>query len=301
MVYVFLSLIFLLECKGFGNDFALGQKLSDFVTVKLDGQLGNQLFQVATAYAYSLDNHSSLIVPDLLSKSDQGIPHNAKKIFLSKILACQLPSEASLKWKEPSFRYSEIPYSNKIYLEGYFQSEKYFKHRRKEVVELFKIADGLKEKIFSKYSFLNSNLLVVGIQIRDYRNECPTGDYHPTHGKEYYQKAVSYFPEDAIFLVSSNNKEFAKECVEGLRRNIVYLNELDYIEEFYTLTLCKSFIISNSSFGWWASWLSDYADKKVIAPIPWFSPPLNDTIMRKDLLPPDYVSIENLQWCINGK
>lgn len=262
---------------------------SKYVTVQLSGQFGNQLFQIATAYAYSLDHNMPFTVPDLVNKTDDNIPHNAKRVFLAKIPFYTPSKKPSLTWKEPNFNYSSIPDASKIQLQGYFQSDKYFKHRRNEILQLFSAPKEIHDQILAKHPILTSDQLIVGVQIRDYRKEAPTGAHHPTIGRSYYQKAMAHFPENTVFFVSSNNLQFAKECTEGLGKNIVYLSGADHIEEFYTLTLCKSFIISNSSFGWWASWLSTAPNKEVIAPNPWFALPYDNNAMRKDLLPTDYI------------
>lgn len=275
----------LLNCLLIGNVLraeSFENQPAGYVTVKLMGQLGNQLFQIATAYAYSLDYGMPLLVPDLQNSLDYNIPENAKRLFLDKIDSRQLPSHPDVHWSEPDFNYTKIPFASKNALTGYFQSEKYFKHRRKEILELFSPSKELKERILDKYPYLISDRLVVGVQIRDYRQEQPEGRYHPTKNRSYYERAVSYFPEDAIFIVSSNNAILAKECMDGLRPNIVYLEGSDYIEDFYTLVQCKSFIISNSSFGWWASWLSIAPNKVVVAPGLWFSPPFDNSQQSKD-------------------
>ncbi|MBX9923721.1 MAG: alpha-1,2-fucosyltransferase [Rhabdochlamydiaceae bacterium] len=256
-----------------------------YVSVALDGQLGNQLFQIATAYAYALDHNLSLTIPDLIYKKHCNIPYNAKHLFLAKINTYDLPYFPLLSWREPSQNYLEIPKSNAVQLYGYFQSEKYFQHRRNELLELFAPPTGLVEEILKKYPFLTSDAQVVGVQIRDYRMERPSGEFHPTIGRNYYEKAMSLFPEETIFLISSNNPVFAQQCTEGLAKNIIYLQGKDYIEEFYTLVQCKSFISSNSSFGWWASWLSTYRNKIVIMPRPWFAPPYDSKTMEKDMYP----------------
>ncbi|NGX26938.1 MAG: hypothetical protein K940chlam6_00865, partial [Chlamydiae bacterium] len=66
----------------------------------------------------------------------------------------------------------------------------------------------------------------------------------------------------------------------------------DYIEDFYVLTFCKGFIISNSSFGWWAAWLSTFPDKKVIVPTPWFALPYKDKKICKDRFPKGWIKIK---------
>ena len=277
---------------------SLKKEKEKYITVRLNCQFGNQLFQIATAYAYSLDHDIPFTVPDLVNKTSDGIPHNAEGLFLAKIPSYTPVKKPSLIWKEPVFNYTAIPASSRLELQGYFQSDKYFKHRRNEILELFSIPQKLKEKILTKHPILASEQLIVGIQIRDYQKEThlqPSGAYHPTMGRSYYQKAMAHFPKNTIFFISSNNPSFAKECTKGLGENLIYLNEKDYIEEFYTLTLCKSFIISNSSFGWWAAWLSTAQNKKVIAPNPWFSLPYDNDSMKKDLLPTDYLVIDNTE------
>ncbi len=263
-----------------------------FVTVRLSGQLGNQLFEIAAAYAYALDHNLSLTIPDLVSRSADNTLYNANKLFLSKISAYSVPFSPSLVWTEPTFNYTKIPKASSVELRGYFQSEKYFKHRRAELIDLFAFPDGLKEKILNKYPFLSEDTLVVGIQIRDYRKEAPTGEFHPTLDRTYFRKAMKLFPKNTIFLVSSNNQAYAKKCTSGVSENVIYLRGDDYIEEFYTLVLCKSFIISNSSFGWWAAWLSQSPNKKVIAPNPWFAAPYDFKMMQKDIAPPEWVILD---------
>ena len=264
--------------------------LANTVSVRLEGQFGNQLFQIATAYAYALDYDLTLTIPDLVHKRKDNIPYNANKLFLNKINSFT-PKPPQLIWKERPFKYGKIPKVSSIELKGYFQSEKYFIHRRKEILDLFEPSPSLKKVILEKYPILESNALVVGIQVRDYRKESPDGSSYPTLTRNYYEQAITYFPQDTIFLISSNNPTYAKSCLDGLHQNLIYLKGEDYIEEFYTLTLCNSFIISNSTFGWWASWLSTHPDKLVIAPYTWFSYPLNNETMRKDLLPPQYIAI----------
>jgi len=262
-----------------------------YVSVRLTGQFGNQLFEIATAYAYSLDHHLPLYIPDLVSRKEEGVPKNASSVFLRKISPLSHLAQPSLIWQEPSFNYSFIPESKAIELRGYFQSETYFAHRRDEILDLFEMPQHLYLKILDQYPFLLTQDQVVGIQIRDYRQIAPTGEHHPTLGRKYYERAISLFPKDTIFVVSSNNSEFARECLEGLAPNFVYLNA-DYIEEFYTLTLCKSFIISNSTFGWWAAWLSRVQNKQIIAPNLWFTPPFDNQSMMKDLIPKYFQIVE---------
>ena len=53
------------------------------------------------------------------------------------------------------------------------------------------------------------------------------------------------------------------------RVEFIYVEDFDEIETFYFMTLCKGGIICNSSFSWWASYLNDTDDKKIIIPKIW--------------------------------
>ncbi len=261
-----------------------------YVDVELMGQFGNQLFQIATAYAYSLDHEIPLVIPELAYKTQFNAKYNAERLFLHKIAHQALPAPA-MTWTEPSYHYSPIPASDQIRLKGYFQCDKYFKHRRAELLEFFAPPPELQEQILKEHPYLTSDALFVAVQIRDYRAEYPDGAHHPTFGRSFYQEAVRHFPKDAIFVVTSNNMPFAKHCMNGLSDFLIFLDSGDYIKDFYTICLCKSFIISNSSFGWWASWLSQSENKKIIIPHLWFGPPYPD-LMWQDMIPEAAIAID---------
>lgn len=89
--------------------------------------------------------------------------------------------------------------------------------------------------------------------------------------KKYYVDAINYAMsrlDNPIFYVFSEDMEWVKE--QNLPGNLVYveLNNPDY-EELRLMYSCKHFIISNSTFSWWAQFLSENKNKLVIAPNKW--------------------------------
>ena len=262
---------------------------ASFTAVELAGQFGNQLFQLATGYAYALDNGVEFFIPDLVSKKLYNIPHNRDRLYnyIGVFKQKEILSQDRQIWQQPSFRYTPIPPQlNRSYLVGYFQSEKYFLHREKDIRDVFEPPAHIRNAVLSNHTILTSGKYTVGVQIRDYRKEQPQGRYHPTLSEDYYNRAMERFPKDAVFIVTSNNEGYARMVTKKFANRAIYLTSEsgeDYIEHFYALYFCKGFVIANSSFGWWAAWLSRKTDKIIIAPKLWFAAPYKNTAMTADL------------------
>lgn len=154
---------------------------------------------------------------------------------------------------------------------GYFQSEAYFKHIsdkiRREITPRHDLRPELQAFI---HSIQSSDSVCLSIRMGDYMN-------NPVHGVctlSYYRKAI-----DKIYQLKPNAKIFVfsdspKDVIEHFKFQNPVVMEPDGCNELEKLTymsICKHFILSNSSFSWWAQYLSDYKDKIIIAPDKWFA------------------------------
>lgn len=261
----------------------------EYVIGRFRGQLGNQLFQVACAQALAWDNGAIACFPDLDPQSTL----YQHVFFRCNYTIFNIPKIAKISkrpvkkiWQEPEYSYQKIQYSPNIHLHGFFQSEKYFSHHRERIQELFAPHPKDLKYITQTYGWLLSKPNTVGVQLRYYRKECPTDDIYIQYGKDYLEKAMATFPETSQFIVSSNDLEFARNCIPDWAQNVIFLvNEPNYID-LHILSLCRHNIITNSSFGWWAAWLNKNPGKKVLRPAHLFN-----TLPTEDYAPPEWIPI----------
>jgi hypothetical protein len=171
-------------------------------------------------------------------------------------------------------------------IDGFFQSEKYFAHHRKLVIDFFDFSFINKKYIDENYTYITDKKCT-SIHIR-------RGDYlkfpnhHPTQTIDYYYDSIEILKNNTdLFVIFSDDIQWCKENLK--LENILYIeDEKDYIE-LYLMSLCDNNIISNSSFSWWGAWLNENPRKKVIGPLKWFG----DAIQHKtgDILPENWIKI----------
>lgn len=260
----------------------------------LKGGLGNMLFQIAASISISIDKNTECSFPNLeehLNYLNLDSNHNPKldhaieyKNVLSKLLT-KKPTEYLETIKYP-FTFSSIETkSESFFIDGFFQSEKYFLHNRDKIIEFLKCPSIIEEYILNKYSeFLNLKTTSIHIRRGDYLN---LNDYHIVQDINYYMSSIKLLSDSDIFIVFSDDINWCKENLNF--DNFIFIeNEKDYIE-LYLMSKCKNNIISNSSFSWWGAWLNENKNKKVIAPKKWFGPKIiEDT---SDIIPQNWIKI----------
>jgi len=254
------------------------------------GDFCNMLFHIASIYALAKDNGDELCLLNIEDKINSlindtrgnDLTHAAKyKYIFNRISTAN--GHVSDVVNHP-FQYTPIPYKKGHQYFGYFQSEKYFKHRRDEILELFRPDEEFHADI-DKYSHLFGN---ISLHVR--RNEYVRlySSIHPPQTIEYYQNALSYLPEDMIVVIFSDDLKWCKENFIGER--YVFINEIDYIS-LYLMSKMKHNIIANSTFSWWGAWLSEYEDKMVIAPKRWFGNNVPVGTNDADIIPENWIRI----------
>lgn len=287
------------------------------VVVRLIGGLGNQLFQYAAGKSLS----HKLRVPLKIDKSDfkryklrrYSLLHfNLTSDEASKRELNLFPRRASASRKRklfskffnrgyPTFRQKNLNFDpslfeNKapIYLDGYWQSEKYFKSIeniiRSEFTFKTKI-DPLSKEILEK--ILNCNSVSIHIRRGDYVNNSVTKAKHGILSMDYYYRSIEIIHEktsNPYFFIFSDDINWVKSnlIIDG---NVTYVSHNDSLSNYQDLRLmsnCKNNIIANSSFSWWGAWLNANRKKIVLAPAKWFN---EDYFNENDIVPNSWISI----------
>jgi hypothetical protein len=126
------------------------------------------------------------------------------------------------------------------------------------------------------------------------RGDFVNAKIHGTLGMEYYGTATKLIREkvlNPVFYIFSDDIDWCKKNIL-LQDPVLYIGNEFASEKarghLSLMTACKHFIIPNSSFGWWAAWLSKNVEKTVIAPKTWFH---NSDWDTKDILPKNWIKL----------
>lgn len=290
------------------------------IVVKLIGGLGNQLFQYALGRNLALKNNTELkldisgfetyklhkyglhhfnIIENFASEKDLmhiKMPSSPVKNFLIDI-NCKLTGNITqLYFKEAHFNFDPnfFKLTDNQYLDGYWQSEKYFKDIKSVIVNDFKIktAPNSANKKMSE-SIENSNSISIHIRRGDYITDAKTNNDHGVCSWEYYENAIEKIVnlvENPLFFIFSDDPLWVEKNFEIAYDHIyVNINDADKnYEDLRLMTLCKHHIIANSTFSWWGAWLNLNPDKIIYAPKKWFD---NLELNTNDLIPTEWMQI----------
>ena len=268
------------------------------IIARVCGGLGNQLFIYAAARRISLINELSLKL-DIISgfKSDTQYRRNCllhqfniNGEIASKKESYEFAGGRLLRYLvrrinkfirfENRFYISEqspfcfddrvlsLKPKKSIYMEGYWHSEKYFKDIEWVIRNDFKIIADHEPIAMQEAQKIKAMKNPVCIGIRLFQEAVKPG-IHRVLSKKYYRKAVEIVSrevENPHFFIFCNDNNFVLQLpYDHTHIKPKPENERAY-EDLWLMSLCRHFIISNSSYHWWGAWLSDNKEKIVIAP-----------------------------------
>ena len=276
------------------------------IIVRLKGGLGNQMFQYALGRVLALKSKTDLKLDisffnlklrNITKRSYDLDVFNIKAGVINKnkvvtYVFSVLKKIMKTPGQERGFNFDPkmLSLGPNAYLDGYFQSYKYFSDFKDIIKKDFTLKNisipvqNLAEEISSE------NALCIHVRRGDYVGNA----LHDVIDKDYYKKGIEYIRSrislDKIYVFSDD--------INWCKDNLSFKFPTMFVEDGYMglkgeghmflMSQCKNFIIANSSFSWWSAWLSDYESKIVVCPKQWFGDASKNT---GDLIPEEWKKI----------
>lgn len=168
------------------------------------------------------------------------------------------------------------------YLDGYWQNTLYFYNIKNDLRRQFVWRGTLNAKqkeIISEIE--NHESVMIHIRRGDYLKAINSSLY-VVQDESYYNRAMKYVSvrvKDAKWFVFSDDIEWCKSLSCFSKNSIFIDKEISgsmYVD-FELMRVCRHFIIANSTFSWWPSWLSPCDKKIMVAPEHWYC----DNVLNK--------------------
>lgn len=300
------------------------------VIVNIKDGLGNQMFQYALGYVLAKKNKTELKLDlRLFEEKKNNPPKNYvqrtydldifdifpnKASYIDLIKTFQFNKRYNVRFNINKFldkfnfinilergrKFESRVLKNKnktLYIDGYWQCEKYFLKFRNDILRIFNF-NSLKKK-HRNIEFINKidaeKSVCMNIRRTDHiifdKNEFDVVSL------AYYKKAINHFrstlSSNVKFYIFSDDLKWCKKVFKNINNTIIVDHSYSgkkFYNYLYLMTNFRHFIIPNSTFAWWAAWLSTKKNKIVIAPKKWSG----ELSMNKiDILPNSWIKIAN--------
>ncbi len=264
------------------------------VISKLQGGLGNQLFEYAaskmfanqletslkleTSYYYLVRNRS-FVLPKLGIEGKSVVlplflPLNIVQLETAwEILITRLQIYGLTSVRESSqfaFQPRLDVQNRKVFLQGFWQHRAYADAVGKEIRSaIISSRDACSEIKLLLAQIESTNSVAIHIRRTDY----VTSNAFEPCSIEYYQRAIMKCHQQhksMQFFVCSDDVDWVKSNLD-LPKDAIFISGtgLEDWQEFLLLSACKHMIMANSTFSWWAAWVGGVHNRIVIMPKKW--------------------------------
>ncbi|WP_300156630.1 alpha-1,2-fucosyltransferase [Solidesulfovibrio sp.] len=258
------------------------------ICLKLQGGLGNQMFQYAAAKNISLLTNTPLVL-DISSFSDDPL---SRKYRLSIFKIGEKIEKKPGIENDFKYRYNDdtsINFDAKFfntrkntYLSGYFQNEQYFSRISETIKNIFSFSSEVHKDFKKLHSLiLNSESVCILFRRCDYTAIPKYKSFHETCNADYYYTAIKKILQcipHPIFFCFSDDPQWVEDNI-NIRHPMHIIDwknlspeDADYTQ-LYLISCCKHHILANSSFAWWGAWLSPHTKQQIYVPSLWYRQP----------------------------
>jgi hypothetical protein len=264
-----------------------------FITPQILGGVGNQLFQIAAAYALAKETNKKLVLQK--NKKFPRTQGNEYSYYFENLykkieVVDEVKNDITILY-EDNYNIDLLNDTKNVLTEGYFQSDKYFHKYENDIKNLFTPNEGIVQflekntnvfQTFPELKYLSEDRVYIGVRRGDY---IKASYAHNPCGMDYYSKALSiYSDKHRTYYINSDDIAWCKEkFIDNELCSFKFISMQKDYETFYLGTLFKNYIISNSTFHWWVSYLSVFKNIYVVAPDQWINAPNYEKIYRKDM------------------
>lgn len=279
-------------------------------TVRLSGGLGNQLFQYAAGRALSLRTGAGLRIdtsfywrkrkrsrplelPQFpVAGEVDPIPKNFRMANRFRS-ALRRKLEAKTTYREPHLHFDAAFDSLQapVVLEGYFQSDRYFRDFAGQIRhELWIPAPTDEASLRIAEQMAQCEATSLHIRRGDYVTDKSAQQIFASCTPDYYHRAMERIPGNDPVFVFSDDLDWAKANLRDVKP-LVFPSDSSprsAMADFWLMSRTEHHIIANSTFSWWAAWLADPDKGMTIAPAQWFRDP---SVPDADLIPEDWIRL----------
>ncbi len=288
-------------------------------TIKLQWGLWNQMFQYAIAYGLSQKYKEEILfdwtflenkffLADWTFRSYEldvfGIqkkyllfPNFVNRLFHPILFELIRKIQFWKKYLKEKNGWFIESFSENCYLDGWFQSYRYFEKYTTEMREIFTIQTPLNlqnEEMIERIISAWNNSVSLHVRRGDYISLSSASNWHGICSIGYYEEAIKQMQEKLvhpIFFIFSDDITWCKENIHFPEWvEVVYI---DYNgnaghEDMRLMYSCSHHIIANSSFSWWWAFLGRNPEKHIIAPKKWLQ---TDSFNTVDLIPKSWIRL----------
>jgi len=287
------------------------------IIVKLYGRMANQMFQYALGRALAEKNGAELKLDLSTFKKPPYWPYMLDRFNIIENPATdkEIAWFKKYHWKkgkrwfwynrlianrryyadERQFHFEPwiLTLKDPVYLDGYWQTEKYFTQIEGIVRKEFTLrSPPSKETMALEDRISGVNAVSLHVRRAEMVSVKRINEWHGVCSVDYYGKAIQTIAErvpDPHFFLFSDDPAWTRENIVPPFPSTYLPGNMEHAEEDqYLMSRCKHHIIANSSFSWWGVWLNPNKGKIVIGPKKWFNTPKMDT---SDILPASWIRL----------